>query len=355
MSDNKQKLHKILDYSIDKKASDIHLSAERRPVLRIDGKLEKIRKWEKLRKQEAKNIALSLMNDGQKDKFLKEKEIDFSYTHNGKHRFRVNAYFRMEKVSLAMRRIPLKIKSLEQLNLPVSLYDFSAEKQGLVLVTGPASHGKSTTLAALIDKIDQERFEHIVTIEDPIEYVFKGRNSLIDQREIGQDTYSFSKALKSVFRQDPDVIMVGEMRDPETIETAITAAETGHLVFSTLHTNSATQTINRIVDTFPGGQQGQIRAQLSTSLLGVISQRLIPRRTGGLVPACEVLKKNSAVSNLIREGKVHELDTVVETSSNEGMFSLNKYLVNLVQANEITPENALAFSPKPKSLQKRIN
>ena len=353
--DAKEKLNRLLSYTSEVEASDLHISVGHHPTIRVDGKLRKIREEDQIDSEESKLIAFELANEGQRDRLLEEKEVDFSYHQPGGDRFRVNIFHQRGKISCALRRIPPYIKTLDELNLPTSLYDFARSSQGLVLVTGPASHGKSTTLAALIDEIDRNQFKHIVTIEDPIEYIFKDDKALIDQREVGQDTHSFAKALKSSFRQDPDVIMVGEMRDPETIETAITAAETGHLVFSTLHTNSASQTIHRIVDSFPADQQDQIRAQLSSSLLGVISQRLIPRKSGGLIPACEVLKKNAAVANLIRENKIHELDITVETSSNDGMISLNKYLSNLLENNEITLEDAISYSPRPKSLKKLID
>jgi len=231
------------------------------------------------------------------------------------------------------------------------LHEFTKPTQGFILITGPSSHGKSTTLAALIDEINHTRADHIITIEDPIEYVFEDDRAIVDQREVYHDTLSFSGALRSAFRQDPDVIMVGEMRDPETMATAITAAETGHLVFATLHTNSAAQTIHRIVDSFPAAQQDQIRAQLSGSLLGVVSQRLIPSIKGGLIPACEVMLSTPAISNLIRENKTHEIPLVIETSAEVGMISLNRYLANLVKRKEISLENAFNYSLNPAELR----
>ncbi len=354
MRERNTRLNNFFKKAIENEASDLHIPSGRRPVIRVDGKLRKIREEDKISPEEAEEMAYQLMGEDRKKKFLKEKEIDFSYLFEDGTRFRVNVFYQKGEISCALRMIPERIKTLEELNLPTVLYEFAEANQGLVLVTGPASHGKSTTLAALIDRIDKSRFEHILTIEDPIEYIFKGDKALIDQREVGHDTLSFAKALKSAFRQDPDVIMVGEMRDPETIETTITAAETGHLVFSTLHTNSAAETVHRIVDSFPAEQQDQIRAQLSSSLLGIVSQRLIPRISGGLIPACEIMKNNSAVSNLIRERKIHELDITIETSSNDGMISLNKYLSNLIKQNEISLEEALTFSRKPKSLKKLI-
>ncbi len=354
MNQYKNKLDRLLQYTIRLEASDLHISAGNHPIVRINGNLQKIREEDRIKEEESKLIAFELANERNWDKFLAEKEVDFSYQADDGTRFRVNLFHQRGRVSCALRRIPSRIKTLEELNMPISIYDFAKASQGLVLVTGPASHGKSTTLASLINKIDKNRFEHIVTIEDPIEYIFEDDKALIDQREVGHDTFSFARALKSVFRQDPDVIMVGEMRDPETIETAITAAETGHLVFSTLHTNSASQTIHRIVDSFHPDQQGQIRAQLSNSLLGIVSQRLVPRKTGGLVPACEILKKSYAISNLIRENKIHEIDMTLETSSSDGMVSMNKALSILVKSNEIKIEDALNYSPNPKSLQKLL-
>jgi len=349
-----KKLRKLLELAIEKKASDIHISVPHPPILRINGNLMKIPEEKGIDSEEAKNLAFVMMSESQREWFLEHKEIDFSFTINNKARFRVNIFMQRGDVSCTMRLIPSEVRSLEELNLPESLYKFSEAHQGFVLVTGPASHGKSTTLAALIDRINRTRFDHIVTIEDPIEYVFQDDRSLINQREIDQDAISFSKALKSVFRQDPDVIMVGEMRDPETISTAITAAETGHLVFSTLHTNSASQTVHRIIDSFPADQQHQISAQLSASLLGVISQRLVPAKGGGLIPAYEIMTNTFAVSNLIRKNKIHEVDAFIETSTKDGMISLNRCLANLVSAGRVTAENALAYSLNPEALEKLI-
>ena len=256
--------------------------------------------------------------------------------------------------SIALRLIPSKIKTIEELNLPPVLHKFTQAQQGFVLVTGASSQGKSTTLASLIDEINHQRREHIITIEDPIEYVFEDDKCIIDQREVHRDTLSFASALRSTLREDPDVIMVGEMRDLETIATAITAAETGHLVFATLHTNSAAQTIHRAIDVFPSHQQNQIRAQLASSLLGVISQRLLPRIKGGFIPACEVMIANSAVRNLIRENKIHEIPSIIETSGDIGMIPLNKSLADLVKKKEITRETALRYSLNPDDLIARL-
>lgn len=351
MTDYFAQLKELLSITIAEQASDLHLSVDHPPILRIAGSLVPLTKFEKLSSEDIEKLAEALMADDQKERFLEKKEIDFSYHFSQQGaRFRVNIFFQKGSISCALRLVPGRIPTVDDLNLPPILHQFTATSQGFVLVTGPSSHGKSTTLAALIDEINHTRTDHIITIEDPIEYVFKDDKSIIDQREVYQDTLSFSQALRSTFRQDPDVIMVGEMRDPETMATAITAAETGHLVFATLHTNSAAQTIHRIVDTFPSNQQDQVRAQLSGSLLGIISQRLIPRIKGGLIPACEVLINTPAVANLIRENKVHEIPLVIETSAEMGMISLNRSLANLVKKKEISLENALNYSLNPSEL-----
>jgi twitching motility protein PilT len=347
-------LKNLLDIVVEADASDLHISSGNYPAIRIQGELCFLTDLPMINGVDSLAIANVLMNDKQIKKFQEEKEIDFSYAHTNDSRFRVNVFTQRGDVSCALRFVPKNVKTIEDLNLPSFLHHFTRPNQGFVLITGPSSHGKSTTLAAMIDEINTQRFEHIVTIEDPIEYIFNDKKSIVDQREVYQDTNSFSRSLKSVFRQDPDVIMVGEMRDPETIATTITAAETGHLVFSTLHTNSAAQTINRIVDSFPAAQQNQIKAQLAGSLLGIVSQRLLPSINGGVVPACEIMINNSATANLIRESKVHQIDLVLETSAEEGMISLNKSLLNLLRAGEVTTETALAYSPHPAELRKLI-
>jgi twitching motility protein PilT len=342
----------ILSLAVEKKASDLHISVDHPPTLRIMGKLTAVSEIEVITPESSREIAFCLMNEVQKNKFLEEKEIDFSYDFEEKNRFRVNVFLQRGNVSCSLRLVPTEIKSVEELGLPPVLQMFTEASQGLVLVTGPSSHGKSTTLAALVDRINRDLFRRIITIEDPIEYIFQDKKSIIDQREVYYDTNSFASALKSAFRQDPDIIMVGEMRDPETIATAITAAETGHLVFSTLHTNSASESIHRIIDSFPAFQQNQIRAQLATSLLGIVSQRLVPRKTGGLIPACEIMVSNSASANIIREGRVHELDLVIETSASEGMISLNQALADLIQRGEVSVDDALMYSKRPSELKK---
>ena len=341
----------LLETTRKSQASDLHLSCGHPPILRIDGSLVPLIKEKALSPEDTEYFAKSLMEENQYARFLEEKEIDFSYNLENKARFRVNAFFQKGTISCALRFIPSKIKSLDELNLPPILHEFARAQQGFVLITGPSGQGKSATLAALIDEINHQRADHIITIEDPIEYLFTDDRAIIDQREVYQDTFSFAKALKSTFRQDPDIIMVGEMRDPETISIAMTAAETGHLVFATLHTNSAAQSVHRIVDSFPPEQQHQIRAQLSGSLLGIISQRLIPRIKGGLIPACEVMLSSHAISNLIREGKIHELPMVIETSAEAGMVSLNRSLAFLAKAKEISLENAARYSSNPAELK----
>lgn len=352
--DPKTHLNNLLNLAIQEGASDLHISVGHPPILRIEGKLIPLIKKEKISFSDAKNLAFALLTEDQKRKFLRKKSIDFSYNFEGRGRFRSNVFFQRGNISVALRLIPAEIPTIEELNLPPILHEFTRYSQGFVLVTGPSSHGKSTTLATLIDEINHSRADHIITIEDPIEYVFEDDRCIIDQREIGRDALGFHKALRSTFRQDPDVIMVGEMRDPETISTAITAAETGHLVFATLHTNSAAQTVHRIVDSFPPEQHHQVRAQLAGSLLGIISQRLISRIKGGLIPACEVMISTPAVANLIRENKIHELPMVIETSGEKGMISLNRSLANLVRKKEISIENALAYSLNPSELKKMV-
>ncbi|MCD6233221.1 type IV pilus twitching motility protein PilT [bacterium] len=354
--DYKKQLRGLLKKAIQKGASDVHISVGHRPVLRITRVLVELKEEKVIEPKDAQELAFLLTSELQWKKFLEEKEIDFSYDFEEENvRFRASIFFQRGSVSVALRLIPEKIRTLEELNLPIVLHKFTQALQGLVLITGASSQGKSTTLAALIDEINHKRKEHIITIEDPIEYVFQDDQSIIDQREVHRDTLSFAKALRSTLREDPDVIMVGEMRDLETISITLTAAETGHLVFATLHTNSSSQAIHRIVDVFPAFQQNQIRAQLSGSLLGIIAQRLLPRSKGGFIPACEVLFSTPAVSNLIRENKIHEIPSVIETSRKDGMVSFDQSLVELVNIGEITEEVALKYARNLHDIQSRLS
>ena len=350
--DYKKELDDIIDIVVTELGSDIHLAVGSHPIIRVDGSLIPLTKKPILSKNDVVGFIKVLLNDEQEKKFLTDREVDFSFAAKNGVRFRGNGFFQRGAISIALRHIPNVIKNFKDLSLPPILESFCQRPQGFFLCVGPVGQGKSTTLAAMVELINQTRSEHIVTIEDPIEYMFEPKKSLIDQREVRVDTADFHTGLHSAFRQDVDVIMVGEMRGQETIATAVTAAETGHLVLSTLHTNSAAQTIDRIIDTFPSGQQDQIRVQLSGSLTAIFSQRLIPRISGGLVPAYELLINNSAVSNLIRERRTHEIQTVVETGMEQGMIDMNRTLVELVQQGEITVENAFSYSPNPKGLER---
>jgi twitching motility protein PilT len=352
--DYKKYVDELVSIVVKEGASDLHLSEKRSPVIRVSGFLIPLLKVEPLTREDLYGIMDYIMLPEFKQRFLEKKEIDFSYSHGADARFRGNGFFRQGMISVALRLIPRKIKTLEELNLPPILETFTRNKQGFFLVVGPVGQGKSTTLAAMIEMINNERLEHILTIEDPIEYQYEAKKSIIDQREVGIDTEDFHTALISMFREDINVCLIGEMRGLETISTAVTAAETGHLVFSTLHTNNAAQTIERIIDSFPSDQQSQIRMQLSGSLTGIFSQRLIPRISGGLVPAYELLINNSAVSNLIRERRTHEINTVIETGSQLGMIDMNRSLAELVRAGEITIENAYRYSLNPKILEKLL-
>ncbi len=344
-------LKKLLDIVIKEEASDLDISVNYVPNIRITGQLVPLSQEKKISGIDSESLAFSIMSENQRKKFLEEREIDFSYDFENKGRFRVNVYFQRGNVSLALRFISPKIRTIEELNLPPVLHDFISRPQGLVLVTGASSQGKSTTLAAMLDEINHTRPVHVITIEDPIEYIYPASRAIIDQREVFQDTLSFNNALRATFRQNPDVIMVGEMRDPETISTTLTAAETGHLVFATLHTNGAAQTIHRIVDVFPAEQQNQIRFQLAGSLLGIVSQRLIPRIRGGFIPVCEVMLCNNAISTLIRENKTHEIPAVIETSAKEGMISLSRAMVDLVRKKEISLKNAMDYALDPSEVR----
>jgi twitching motility protein PilT len=351
--DYAQELQSIIDALVSQGGSDIHITAQRKPVLRVSGDLVSLETKQVYTQQDVEQILIAMVGQEKFDYFAKNKELDFAYDYKEGYRLRGNAYVQQEKLGIALRLIP-KIKSLEELNLPEAIRQFAYKEQGFFLVVGPVGQGKSTTMASLLEIINQERAEHVVTIEDPIEYQFEPKRSLIEQREVGIDTESFATALKSVFRQDANVIMIGEMRGPETMAAAVTAAETGHLVFSTLHTNNAAQTIDRIIDSFPAEQQQQIRSQLANTLLGVFSQRLIPRVTGGLVPAYELLINNNAVANLIREKRTHEIGIAIETGTQHGMIDMNHSLAELVKRGEISIESARTHSLNPRILDRLV-
>lgn len=349
----KKEIEGLFETLITQNGSDLHISSGRQPYVRVNGELIPLADHQVYERVDTLNILSELVSKEKLEKLHHNEEIDFSHDYQGKLRLRGNAYVQQGSISIALRAIE-KVRSFEELKLPQILKHFTAQQQGFFLVVGPVGVGKSTTLATMIDEINQNRKEHIVTIENPIEHIFEEKNSIIDQREVERDTISFETGMKAIFRQDIDVIMVGEMRSPETIATAVTAAETGHLVFSTLHTNNAAQTIDRIVDSFPAVQQDQIRAQLAGSLLGIFSQRLIPSLEGGRVPAYELLINTPAVANIIRDGRTHELDTIIETGTAEGMISLNRSLLELVRNGSISQEDALDYSLRPEEFKKLI-
>jgi len=350
----KEVLSDLIDQVVGQDGSDLHLSESRSPTIRVHGQLISLTKYKPFSREESVELLKGFLTEGDIDRLDKNKEVDFSYSHKEGVRFRGNAYIQQGRYCVALRLIPKEIKTLEELGLPPILETFTQRRQGFFLVVGPTGHGKSTTLAAMVEMINANRAEHISTIEDPVEYVFEPKKSIIDQREIRADTPNFYSALRASFRQDVDVIMVGEMREAETMATAVTAAETGHMVFSTLHTNTAAQTIDRIIDSFVAEQQDQIRVQLAGSLSGIFSIRLIPRVSGGLIPAYELLVGTNAVSTLIRERRTHEIDTVIETSSNEGMTTMNRSLADLVKAGEISVDTAFSYTTNPKSLERLL-
>jgi len=335
-----KELEEILELAIKKDATDVHLSVSRPPIFRINGQLAPLTEKHILTDEDTQGFAFTLLSEEKKEKFLSQRDIDLSFALQKKARFRVNIYRQLGKISIALRLIPSKIRTIEELNLPDVFHNIAKASQGFFLVVGPSGQGKSTALAALINEINQTRCDHIITIEDPIEYLFKEDKCIIDQREVGEDVQDFHRGLREVFRQDPDIIMIGEMRDPETISSAVTAAETGHLVLTTLHTNTASQTVDRIIDSFPPHQQSQIRMQLSVTILGILSRRLIPSPKQGVINAVELMIANSAIRNLIREGKTHQIDMIIETGSEEGMISLNRSLVDLLNKGMISLENA---------------
>jgi twitching motility protein PilT len=344
MSETTLKIESLLEIVIRFDASDLHLQVGLPPILRVDGSLKPIEEQPVLDDKTVEQLIYSILDDEQKEILIKDKEVDFSFAFGDYGRFRVNAFHERGNLAAALRLIPAKIRTLEELEMPKILNEFTKIPRGLVLVTGPTGSGKSTTLAAMVDRINTDRASLILTIEDPIEYAHQSKKSIVVQREIHYDTYSFAAALRSSLRQDPDVVLIGEMRDLETIAAAVTIAETGHLVLATLHTNSAAQSIDRMIDVFPPHQQQQIRVQLAGMLQGIVSQRLVPSIGGGRVVAAEILVATAAVRNIIREGKTHQLDAVIQTGAEYGMQSMDRQLADLIQSGKITYDEAKNFA-----------
>ena len=352
-------IHELLDLTIKNKASDLHLLPGIPHSVRVDGALKALPNLPALLPQDVEEMIFSILKPEQKTLLINNKEIDFSFGFGGGAygdlgRFRSNIYYQRGVLSAEFRFLQPNIRSIEELGLPKICHSFAELKQGFILVTGPTGQGKSTTLAAIINEINISQSVHILTIEDPIEYIYPLGKSIISQREMDTDTHSWPLALRSALREDPDVVLVGEMRDPETIAAAITIAETGHLVFSTLHTNSASQTIDRIIDSFPASQQAQVRIQLASTLKGVISERLVPKIDGGRIPAVEVLVGNPAVASNIRDGKTHLIDSIIQTSQDNGMMPLESSLASLVLAGTITLETAKIYALRPEELLRMV-
>ncbi|MEK7149003.1 MAG: PilT/PilU family type 4a pilus ATPase [Patescibacteria group bacterium] len=345
----------LLETALKENASDLHITVGRYPTLRVDGGLIPLLKEPLITPEFAEEFVDGFLSSEDKKRFKEEKELDFSYSFQERARFRVNVFHQRGYAAAALRYIPTHIRDFTELNLPEDTFARILHRnQGFILVVGPTGQGKTTTLAAMIDYINKNYQWNIVTVEDPIEYLFTSDRSSINQREVGSDTNSFARAMRSMFREDVNAVMIGEMRDPETIATALTAAETGHLIFSSLHTNNASQTIDRIIDAFPGSQQTQVRAQLAGSLVAIVSQRLITRLQGGLIPAIEIMIANNAIRNLIRENKTYEIDLMIEMESQEGMVSLNRSLASLVKKGEISMESAMSYSLNPAELKSLI-
>ena len=341
---NTLKIENLLEECIRRNASDLHIQYGLPPILRIDGTLTPIAGAAHLSEDAVRDLIFATLDEEQQRTLIKDKEFDYSFAFGDIARFRVNAFHERGKLAAAFRLIPNKISSINDLGMPAIVESFADFPRGLVLVTGPTGSGKSTTLAALVDKINREKSAHIITIEDPIEFTHKSQRSVIVQREVHYDTFSFAAALRSALREDPDVVLIGEMRDLETIQSAITIAETGHLVFATLHTNSAAQSIDRMVDVFPAHQQPQIRTQLSNMLMAICAQRLVPSIGGGRVVAAEIMVANSAIRALIRDGKTHQLDTAIQTGADQGMQTMDRTLAKLVQTGVITYDSAREFA-----------
>ena len=338
------RIENLLEECVRTKASDLHIQVGLPPILRIDGALQPISGYGALDEPMVEKLIFATLEEDQKQILIKDKEFDYSFSFGDLGRFRVNAFHEKGNLAGAFRLIPNNIQTINELGMPPVVTSFADFPRGLVLVTGPTGSGKSTTLAALVDKINSERASHIITIEDPIEFTHKSKRSVVVQREVHYDTYSFSAALRSALREDPDVVLIGEMRDLETISAAITIAETGHLVFATLHTNSASQSIDRMIDVFPPHQQPQVRSQLANILMAICSQRLVPAIGGGRVVAAEILIANPAVRSVIREGKTHQLDTIIQTGADQGMQTMDRTLVKLIQTGVITYDTAREFA-----------
>ncbi|HET7138347.1 MAG TPA: type IV pilus twitching motility protein PilT [Gaiellaceae bacterium] len=351
MTTTAQSIDELLAIMVERDASDLHMTAGSPPVIRVNGRLERLLDFEKLSPEETRSLIYRIISTEQQ-KFLETaRSLDFAHSIPGLARFRVNAFFQRESLAAAFRMIPARIRSLQELNMPTTLYELAENPRGLVLVTGPTGSGKSTTLASLLDHVNKTRHEHILTIEDPIEFLHWHGSCIVNQRELGPDATTFADALRAALREDPDVILVGEMRDLETISTALTAAETGHLVFATLHTQSAPQTIDRVIDAFPAGQQGQIRVQLAATLQGVVTQNLVPTADGrGRVAALEILIPDDAVRNLIRQAKIEQVYSVMQTNTSRGMMTMEQSLADLVQRRVISTEVAYARSSRPDQL-----
>jgi len=353
-SSGQVRIESLLEECIRRDASDLHVQFGLPPILRVDGALVPVPGTPALNDAQLKEIIYATLDEEQQKIYEKDKEFDYSFAFGDIARFRVNAFHERGKMAAAFRLIPNKIRPINDLGMPAIVETFASFPRGLVLVTGPTGSGKSTTLAALVDKINREKSVHIVTIEDPIEFTHKSQRSVIVQREVHYDTFSFAAALRSVLREDPDVVLIGEMRDLETIQAAITIAETGHLVFATLHTNSAAQSIDRMIDVFPAHQQPQVRSQLSNMLMAICAQRLVPAIGGGRVCAAEIMVANSAVRSLIREGKTHQLDTAIQTGADQGMQTMDRTLAKLVQTGVITYDNAREYAVDQAELDRLV-
>ncbi len=353
-SDDTKTMEQLLDRAIADKASDIHIVADNYPSLRIDGDLVYLEDYQKMSSSATAQLVYGMMNERQRELLIQNREIDFSFAYKDDYRFRVNAFYQRGTVSAALRTIKTEERTFDELGLPAIVERFTKLSHGLVLITGPTGHGKSTTLASLINTINRDRSDHIITIEDPIEFIFKSGKSLIEQREVPHDSKSFSNALRGALREDPDVVLIGEMRDLETISAALTVAETGHLVFGTLHTNDAAQTADRIINVFPSHQQQQVRTILANVLEGVLSQRLMKKKDGGRIAACEIMTGSMAVKSLIREGKAHQLPGVIQTSAADGMIGLDKSLADLVKKGTIELDEALKWAIDQENLKTLI-